>query len=197
MKHTLYPLFFCCFFFFEFPFGTAQLNVQGLLHVQGDALLYVEPDVVIETQDGVIENNGTLIAEGNITKEAVASYLTTSTTGSRKVILQGNSQVQRITGDFTGVQSFYELSLTKGAGIAELNSNIEVSQFFNLIQGKLRTDINSGTQASDYQYELYLSNPASNSLSGNFTVLSSTNFCLLYTSPSPRDATLSRMPSSA
>ena len=31
----------------------------------------------------------------------------------------------------------------------------------------------------------------------SFEEFSSKNFCLLYTSPSPRDATLSRMPSSA
>ena len=31
----------------------------------------------------------------------------------------------------------------------------------------------------------------------NLTLLEEDNFCLLYTSPSPRDATLSRMPSSA
>ena len=45
-------------------------------------------------------------------------------------------------------------------------------------------------------------NPNSNSPAGSFTTTLSTGFtdngnCLLYTSPSPRDATLSRMPSSA
>jgi len=151
MKYTLYLLFCCCCFFVELPF-------------------------VIETQDGIVENNGTVVVEGNLTKEAAASYLATSTTGSRKVILQGDSPVQRITGDFTGEQSFYELSLDKEAGMVELNSDIEVRQLFNLIQGKLRTDVNSGTQASDYQYELYISNPASSALAGNIIESGSNNF---------------------
>ena len=176
MKHTLYLMFCCCCFFVQLPLGIAQLHVQGLLHVQDDALVYVEPDVVIATQDGLVENNGTVVVEGNLTKEAAASYLATSTTGSREVILQGDSPVQRITGDFTGAQSFYELSLDKEAGMVELNSDIEVSQSFNLIQGKLRTDVNSGMQASDYQYELYISNPASNALTGNITESGSNNF---------------------
>jgi len=59
---------------------------------------------------------------------------------------------------------------------SELNSDIEVRQLFNLIQGKLRTDVNSGTQASDYQYELYISNPASSALAGNIIESGSNNF---------------------
>ena len=58
MKHTLYLFFLSFCFFLELPFGTAQLSVQGLLHVQDDALVYVEPDLNIETESGVVENNG-------------------------------------------------------------------------------------------------------------------------------------------
>jgi len=116
------------------------------------------------------------VAEGNVTKESTASYLSNSTAGNRKLILSGASPIQRITGDFTGAQSFYELSIDKEEGMVELNSTIEVSQFFNLAQGKLRTDIDSGTQAADYQYELYINNPSPNALSGNVSVAGSRNF---------------------
>ena len=175
MKHTLFLFLFGCFFF-QLPFGAAQLTVQGLLHVQGEASVCVGADLHIETAEGSIENNGTLIAEGNITKEPTATYVATNTQGSRKLILQGTNPVQRITGDFTGMQSFYDLSLNKRQGMVELNSNIEVSHYFNLAQGKLRTDIDSGVQASDYQYELYINNPAPNALAGNILVHSSRSF---------------------
>ena len=45
------------FFFSMIPFGTAQLTVQGLLHIQGEAALHVQDAVVIQTADGVVENN--------------------------------------------------------------------------------------------------------------------------------------------
>jgi len=176
MKHTLFVFFLCLCYFIELPFGTAQLHVEGLLHIQGDALVFVEPDINIATTDGVVENNGTIVAEGDVTKESTASYLTTSTQGERTFTLSGDSPTQRVTGDFTGVQSFYELTLDKAIGMVELNSNIEVSQSFNLVQGKLRTDIDSGTQASDYQYELFINNSSPNALTGNFTVANSGNF---------------------
>ena len=176
MKQTLFVFFLCLCYFIELPFGTAQLHVEGLLHVQGDALVFVEPDINIATTDGIVENNGTIVAEGNVIKESTASYLTTSTQGERTFILSGDSPTQRITGDFIGTQSFYELTLDKAIGMVELNSNIEVSQSFNLVQGKLRTDSDSGTQASDYQYELFLNNPTPSALTGNFTVANSSNF---------------------
>lgn len=176
MKHTLFAFFLGLCYFFELPFGNAQLHVEGVFHIQEEALVFVEPDLVIATTDGIVENNGTIIAEGNITKEATASYLTTSNQGERTVVLSGDSPVQRITGDFTGLQSFYELSLHKEAGMVDLNSNVEVSQVFNLVNGKLRTDIDSGTQASDYKYELFLNNPSPSSLTGNFTVANKDNF---------------------
>ena len=147
-----------------------------MLHVQEEASVCVGADLHIETAEGSIENNGTLIAEGNITKEPSATYVATNTQGSRRLILQGTSPIQRITGDFTGSQSFHELSLNKEEGMVELNGNVEVSQTFNLIQGKLRTDMDSGTQASDYRYELYLSNPDPNALTGNVSVFDSGNF---------------------
>ncbi len=176
MKHTLFVFFLGLCYFLELPLGNAQLHVEGLLHIQGEALVFVEPDLVIATTDGIIENNGTIVAQGNITKEGTASYQSSNTQGERKVILSGDSPVQRITGDFTGLQSFYELSMNKEEGMVELNSHIEVSQVFNLVNGKLRTDIDSGTQASDYQYELFLSNPSPSSLDGNFTDASKNNF---------------------
>jgi len=43
MKHTLFLLLLGCFFL-QLPFGTAQLTVQGLLHVQDEALVHVQSD---------------------------------------------------------------------------------------------------------------------------------------------------------
>lgn len=176
MKHTLAVFFLCLCYFIELPFAIAQLHVEGVLHIQGETLVYVEPDLVIATSDGIVENNGTIDAVGHITKEPTASYLTTSTQGNRRLIISGNNPTQRITGDFTGLQSFYEFSLNKEEGMVELNNNIEVSQFFNLVHGKLRTDIDSGIQASDYQYDLFVSNPSPSALAGNFSVASNDNF---------------------
>ena len=52
------------------------------------------------------------------------------------------------------------------------------------------------TLHSYYGKDMYLRMPLGTSR-GNSGVIAKTMDCLLYTSPSPRDATLSRMPSSA
>jgi len=39
-------LIFSLFFFSMLPFGTAQLTVKGLLHIQGDALLHAQDAVI-------------------------------------------------------------------------------------------------------------------------------------------------------
>ena len=84
MKHTLFLLLLGCFFL-QLPFATAQLTLQGLLHIQEEASVCVGADLSIETAEGSIENNGTLIAEGNITKNPAATYVATNTQGSRTV----------------------------------------------------------------------------------------------------------------
>ena len=72
--------------------------------------------------------------------------------------------LQRIDGNFTGDQSFYNLEIDKTQGLVELNNDIEISNHLNIVAGKVRTDITSGTQASDYQHEVFVSNSASNAL---------------------------------
>jgi len=71
---------------------------------------------------------------------------------------------QRIDGNFTGDQSFYNLEIDKAQEMVELNNDIEVSNNLTIVSGKIRTDITSGTQASDYQHEVFVSNSASNAL---------------------------------
>ena len=155
------------FFFSMIPFGTAQLTVQGLLHIQGEAALHVQDGVVIQTADGVVENNGTLAIEGNLEKSDAATLNTNpSGQGTRTVVMTG-SATQRIDGNFTGDQSFYNLEVDKANGMVELNNDIEISQRLDLTNGKIRTDITSQTQSSDYLHEVFISNSAANAIAGN------------------------------
>jgi len=164
-----------CFFLYS-PFGIAQLTVKGLVHIQEEAMVFVEPDIHIETSDGIISNQGSLVIEGNLEKEAAATLVHPDGAGIKQVSFVGTTPVQQITGDFTATQSFYDFTMHKPEGIVQLNSNIEVRNFLNLVEGKIRTDNNSGTQANDYQYELFVSNPAQNALSGNTSVASTDNY---------------------
>jgi len=151
------------------PFGTAQLTVEGLLHIQGDAVLHAQDAVVIQTECGVVENNGTLGIEGNLEKADEATLNTSPNgQGNGSVHLTGGT-TQRIDGNFTGDQGFYNLVIDKPQGIVELNNDIEVTNNLNIISGQIRTDITSGTQASDYQHEVFVSNSASNALESTNT----------------------------
>lgn len=162
-------LIFSLFFFLMIPFGTAQLYVKGLLHIQDDAGLHVQDAVVIQTADGVVENNGILAIEGNLEK-ADAATLNTNPNGQgiRAVFMTGTT-TQRIDGNFTGSQSFYNLQVDKAQGMVELNNDIEVSNHLNIISGKIRTDISSGTQSTDYQHEVFVNNTASTALESTNT----------------------------
>ena len=164
MNYFRQGLIFSLFFFSMIPFGTAQLTVNGLLHIQGDALLHAQDAVVIQTECGAVENNGTLAIEGNLEKADEAT-LTTSPNGQGSgTVLMTGTTTQRIDGNFTGDQSFYNLEIDKAQGIVELNNDIEVRNNLNIVAGRLRTDITSGTQASDYQHEVFVSNSANNAL---------------------------------
>ena len=88
--------------------------------------------------------------------------------GTRTVVMTG-SATQRIDGNFTGDQSFYNLEVDKANGMVELNNDIEISQRLDLTNGKIRTDITSGTQSIDYQHEVFVSNAAANAIAGNST----------------------------
>ena len=156
-------------FFSMLPFGIAQLTVQGLLHIQNDALLHVQNDIVIQTTDCAIENNGTLAIEGNLEKGVTATLNNnTDGTGNSTVLLTGTA-TQRIDGNFIGDKGLYNLEIDKAGGMVELSSDIEVTQQLTLHKGKLRTDISSGSQASDYRYEIFVSNPAEDAINGNLT----------------------------
>ena len=154
------------FFFSILPFGTAQLTVQGLLHIQGEAFVHTQGAVAIQTADGVVENNGTLGVEGNLEKPDAATFNNSPDGQSAGTVHLVGSAIQRIDGNFTGSQSFNNLIVEKAGGMVELNNDIEVSNHLNIIAGKIRTDVTSGTQASDYQHEVFVSNTASNALEG-------------------------------
>ncbi len=156
-------------FFSMLPFGIAQLTVQGLLHIQNDALLHVQDGVVIQTTDCVVENNGTLAIEGNLEKGLAATLNNNPNGSGTSTVLLTGTATQRIDGNFIGDQGFYNLEIDKPTGMVELNSDIEVTQQLTIQEGKIRTDISSGSQSSDYQYEIFVSNPAEDAIDGNLT----------------------------
>jgi len=53
---------------------TAQLSVQGLLHVQEGAELHVWNDVQIISADGLLENSGTIEVEGSWMKDVISQF---------------------------------------------------------------------------------------------------------------------------
>ncbi len=170
MNYLIRGLFVYLFFFSMVPFSTAQITVEGLLHIQGEALLHAQDAVVIQTVDGIVENNGTLEIGGDLIKANESTLITNpSGQGSRTVNMVGTT-TQRIDGNFTGNQSFYNFQIDKAAGMVELNNDIEINNNLNIVNGKIRTDITSGTQASDYQHEVFVSNAASNALNTANTI---------------------------
>lgn len=162
-------LIFSLFFFSMIPFGTAQLYVKGLLHIQDDAVVHVQDAVVIQTVDGVVENNGILAIEGNLEKADEATLNTNPNGQGKRAVFMTGITTQRIDGNFTGSQSFYNLQVDKAQGMLELNNDIEVSNHLNIISGKIRTDISSGTQSADYQHEIFVSNAANTALESTNT----------------------------
>lgn len=170
MNYLKRGLFVYLFFFSMVPFSIAQVTIEGLLHIQGEALLHAQDAVVIQTVDGIVENNGTLEIGGDLIKANESTLITNpSGQGSRTVNMVGTT-TQRIDGNFTGNQSFYNFQIDKAAGMVELNNDIEINNNLNIVNGKIRTDITSGTQASDYQHEIFVSNAASNALNTANTI---------------------------
>ena len=150
---------------------TAQLSVQGLLHVQEGAELHVWNDVQIISANGLLENNGTIEVEGSWMKDGISQFDgNPSGAGERLVVFRNDDfntmGSQRISGEMTGTNTFYNLEIdnTGGLQLIELADDIEIANNLNFLNGRIRTDVQS---------------------------------CLLYTSPSPRDQRGSRMPSSA
>lgn len=155
-------------FFAILPLGKTQLTVQGLVHIQGEATLHLQDDLVIQTSEGVIENSGTIVMEGSLEKEVVATLNTNpSGVGERRINLVGKANNQRITGDFTDDKGFYNLIVQKNSGLVELMNDIDIKNQLNLVTGKIRTDISSGSQASDYAYEVFVDNTAPDAVIAN------------------------------
>ena len=85
-----------------------------------------------------------------------------------------------VTGGATGIgESIAETLAAAGARVVIADINLEGA---NLVSSRI----------GGHAIETDVTDPASAESAVNFA-----NTCLLYTSPSPRDATLSRMPSSA
>ena len=93
----------------------------------------------------------------------------------------------------------YFVSNDNNKGVFNLkNENIDIIPNCRSINGQTRYYTNNFIQKSG-QYKLYDNQKIIDFIAYNYDSEESQlkNTCLLYTSPSPRDATLSRMPSSA
>ena len=82
--------------------------------------------------------------------------------------------------------------------LTELNEEAQmVEQQIDPLKAKLIEDGKRGFEISSYEKQLIDLKSTHIKLSKQIQKIHQNGFCLLYTSPSPRDATLSRMPSSA
>ena len=87
---------------------------------------------------------------------------------------------------------FLALSLEKGL-------NDQIIEFKKKLKANLLKDTNISWQKNDHHHltVYFVGEMEPEQIMQMNEDLTEYNFCLLYTSPSPRDATLSRMPSSA
>ena len=151
----------------------AQLHVQGVLHMQNDAELYVLNDIAIVSADGIIENNGTIFIEGNWAIDEMARFNgNPSEVGSRNVVFQNNSTnsnvIQEITGEVTGDNAFYNLIIDKQDGQVALGNDIEITGQLQFVQGIIKTDLTANSdQGNDYQNEILVSNSSPDAIIGH------------------------------
>ena len=151
----------------------AQLHVQGTLHMQGDAELYVSNDMAIVSADGIVENNGTIFIEGNWAVDEMARFNgNPSNLGNRNVVFQNNSinsnVIQEITGDVTGDNAFYNLIIDKQDGQIALGNDVEITGQLQFIQGIIKTDLMADSdQGNDYQHEVLVSNSSPDAITGH------------------------------
>ena len=97
------------------------------------------------------------------------------------------------TGTITTAAAITSITTTYNGtiGLAK-NSGVILSKIFISIVSKLKIKEDNGDEV-----EKAIKDKVSELSGGKGTLIKYTKICLLYTSPSPRDATLSRMPSSA
>jgi len=151
----------------------AQLHVQGLLHIQGEAAIYALTDVAIVSTDGLIENNGTIAVEGNWSIDEAAQFNgNPSGEGSKNVVFQNNSAndnpTQEVTGDMTADNAFFNLTIDKQGGQVALGNDIEVANQLQFLQGIIRTDLTANSdQGDDYQNEVLVSNTSPDAIIGH------------------------------
>ena len=116
-----------------------------------------------------------------------AEYAITSTTDRRNFCFSGWVKRTELVNATDGGQLIFA-SFTEGNEGVLLRWSRENSSYYDGIQ----VDIGQGgTNYRSYTSSLY------RDTSAWYHIVLAVNTCLLYTSPSPRDATLSRMPSSA
>lgn len=154
---------------------TAQLSVQGLLHVEEGAALHVWNDVEIISENGILENNGTIEVEGNWGKDSDGTFNgNPSVTGERLVVFRNDNfntiGSQRISGTMTGSNAFYNLELdnTGNEQLVELDDDIEIANNLNFSNGRIRTDIESDPAGDGTAYDntVFISNASNSAITG-------------------------------
>ena len=165
---------------------TTGLNVSGIitaqngLNVNGNIVNGLNVSAGIATFAGAIDANSNVDIAGNLTVVGTVTYE-----------------------DLTDIDSIGVGTFRKGiivAGVGTFNSSLEVGSGANsatqkaaFLGGYTIFENSAGTSNPSITFnndiDTGILNPAANTLSFNT--------CLLYTSPSPRDRTRSRMPSSA
>ena len=157
---------------------TAQLSVQGLLHVQEGAELHVWNDVQIISADGLLENSGTIEVEGSWMKDVISQFDgNPSVSGERLVVFRNDdfntTGSQRISGDMTGTNTFYNLEIdnTGGLELIELADDIEIANNLNFLNGRIRTDVQSDPagNGNGYANSVFISNVNTNAITGQTT----------------------------
>ena len=155
--------------------GKAQLSVQGLLHVQTGASLHVWNDVEISSENGVLENAGTIEVEGNWTREAASNFDgNPSGNGARLVVFRNNDfntdGNQRISGMMTADNAFYNLEIdnTGTEQLVDLNADIEITRGLKFSNGRIRTDVLSQVSGdgSAYAFTVFVSNSNNDAITG-------------------------------
>lgn len=180
---NLFIIFTCLVFFIST--ASAQLSVQGLLHVQSGARVHVWNDVEILSANGVLENNGTIEVEGNWTKDGDGQFDgNPSGSGERIVVFRNNdfntTGSQRISGMMEEDNAFYNLEIdnTGNDRLVDLGGSIEITSNLNFSNGRIRTDIISDTNGdgNNYANTVRVSNPNNNAITGQTNIADTDNY---------------------
>lgn len=152
--------------------GKAQHNnelfIEGQLYIEQGTSVYVWGDVHVDGASGALNNDGTIVVEGNMYKTATASYLDT---GLGQLVFRNNnvntSEAQTIFGDFTGQNALANLTIDNQSPTPIFSlaaGDLEITNTLQVLNGNLRTDAISHADGASYANEIYISTTSPNAL---------------------------------